>query len=295
MIPLPGQSAADGEAYNLVTQSLASYYDAEATRRDKGEIQGWKREERQRFLDALMVGRTAADHPTVLELGSGPGRDAQYFSDEYCCSVTCLDFSHEMVNKAKQRGLSAVKTDFSAGLDAASSNFDAVYAMNSLLHVLKRRLRPLIADMARVLKPDGIAYVGLYGGNDFEGHWQADPSGQARFFSYHTDEALQRLLVQDGHFEIMKFERIDTGGSRGGSTEHHFQSVILKRSAPRRSAPCANCHLDPEKVARWHTESNALLQRMDAMIEARVAARAQEAVVSNTFSDVMEGDVHSQP
>ena len=205
--------------------------------------------------------------------------------------MKCLDLSPKMVARCQQRGLHAEVCDFTAGLPGiATESVDAVYCMNSLLHVPKRLLPALVAEVARVLKPNGVLYVGVYGGDDFEGRWQADPSGCSRFFSYHTDDSLRAALSHSGRLEVLHLERIDTGG---GSTSRNFQSALLRRTtlpatdtvaedgdAPstsgsaRRSSPSLNCHLDQEKVARWHAKSDALLKEMDAMIEARAAARA---------------------
>ncbi len=49
-----------------------------------------------------------------------------------------------------------------------------------------------------------------------------DPYEPKRFFSFHTDEHLQRLLKQD--FHVHTFRRIPHGWAG-----LHFQSVVLRR------------------------------------------------------------------
>lgn len=215
---------------------LRTYYDAEAVRRDQGGIQDWKQRERQRFVDA--VGQrhasavSTAAPPHVLELGAGPGRDAQHFIEECGFSVSCVDLSLEMVAKCRQRGLTAECADFTAGLAgvAADSTCDAVFAMNSVLHVPKATLACLLEDVARVLKPGGVCFIGLYGGDSFEGRWDADPSGERRFFAYYTDAELRTALGHADLFDITHFGRVDPGKTRGdGDAAYHFQSVLLLR------------------------------------------------------------------
>ena len=213
-----------------VSQGLRDYYDAEAANRDEGGIQEWKRVERQRFVDAVAAAAAGNTRPRVLELGSGPGRDAQHFSDRCRFAVEALDLSPQMVARCERRGITARVCDFSDGLEAAASSVDAVFAMNSLLHVPKRKLPTVLADVARVLRPGGVFYAGLYGGEDFEGCWQADPSSPARFFAYYTDLALLALVPSD-KFAVESFECVHPGASRGGSTQHHFQSLLLRRRA----------------------------------------------------------------
>ena len=228
----------------LVADSLRVYYDAEASQRDRGAIQGWKRVERQRFVDAVhaqdrSTGTGAEATPCMLELGSGPGRDAQYFSEECGFNVVaCLDLSAEMAAKCRQRGLRATACDFTVtgaiGRVAAECSLDAVYAMNSLLHVPKHRVPVLLSEIAKAMRPGGVLFVGLYGGEDFEGPWHGDPSGHRRFFAYYTDEALREVLCPPSAqplFTIHSFDCVDPGTSRGGSAQYHFQSVVLQRTA----------------------------------------------------------------
>mmetsp|Transcript_21932 Transcript_21932/g.44806 ORF Transcript_21932/g.44806 Transcript_21932/m.44806 type:complete len:360 (-) Transcript_21932:110-1189(-) len=227
------------EHFDAEASRLREYYDADASRRDGGSIQEWKRIERERFVGAVRIIGAAAQ-PRVLELGSGTGRDAQYFAEECGFTVECLDLSPKMVAKCQRRGLSATACDFTVagtiGSVAAEGSLDAVYAMNSLLHVPKRQLSALLSEVASTLRPGGVFFVGLYGGEDFEGRWHADPSGYARFFAYYTDEALGAALCPPSSdlFTIHSFERADPGtrrpGTRGGSTQLYFQSVVLMRA-----------------------------------------------------------------
>ena len=59
-----------------ILSDLRKSYDRTARERDRAKISDWKVKERQRFLSALI--REKAE--TLLEVGSGPGRDGRFFS-----------------------------------------------------------------------------------------------------------------------------------------------------------------------------------------------------------------------
>ena len=95
-----------------------------------------------------------------------------------------------------------------------------------MLHVGKRSLPAVLRSVRRVLRPSGLFFLGVYGGVDFEGEWEDDPSGERRFFTYYTDEAL--LAAVAAAFEVVRFVQVECG--RAASL--HFQSLTL-RAAPR--------------------------------------------------------------
>ena len=103
----------------------------------------------------------------LLELGAATGSDAAVFK-AHSFDVVCVDLSPEMVRHCQAKGLVAHVMDV-ADLRFPPDSFDAVYAMNCLVHLLKAQLPEVLAGISRVLKPDGLFYVGLYGGRDFRG------------------------------------------------------------------------------------------------------------------------------
>src|SRR5690606_23197573 len=113
---------------------LKQSYNNHAELRDQTQIQGWKFDEREQYLKQVLN----EDARTVLELGAGTGRDSLYFLQQGL-DVTCVDLSDEMVRLCESKGLDAHCMDF-YNLDFARSSFDAVYAMNCLLHVPKAKI-----------------------------------------------------------------------------------------------------------------------------------------------------------
>ena len=164
------------------SDDLRTTYDRQAEGRDAGSIQAWKVEERASFLSLLQQ----EDKHTLLEIGSGPGRDSLFFHEQGL-QVTCIDLSPEMIRLCQQKGLTAYIMDMTK-LTFPANSFDAVYALNSLLHLTKVELPDVLRQIALVMKPTELFFMGVYGGDDFEGILEEDENDPKRFFSYFTDD-----------------------------------------------------------------------------------------------------------
>ena len=133
------------QSYDAVTARLRVAYDRRADERERNATEDWKQTERQEFLDLLQVERRRS----LLEVGSGPGKDSLFFQ-ERGLDVTCTDLSPAMVELCRQKGLRAYVRDF-LDLGFAPASFDAVYALNCLLHVPKLDLPAVLASIERLL------------------------------------------------------------------------------------------------------------------------------------------------
>ena len=204
---------------DAILGNLRTAYDAKASERDAVETAPWKAAERVRFLTEL----NRQDRTRLLEIGSGPGRDGLFFQNEGL-SVVCTDLSPNMVSLCRRKGLEARVMDC-LHLDFPECSFDAVFALNSLLHVPKASLRAGLDQINRLLRPGGLVYVGVYGGEDFEGALPSDDHEPNRFFSFYTDIGL--LTVLSSVFELVYFRRVDPGWS----SSTHFQSLIVRKKA----------------------------------------------------------------
>jgi len=213
--------------YQQVIDRLRESYNRNAVERERYGIEAWKVEERQHFLDVL----TQEGKHSLLEIGAGPGRDSQFFQDKGL-DVTCTDLSPEMVELCRAKGLNAHVMDF-LNLDFQPETFEAVYALNCLLHVPKKDLGGVLATIQRLLKPNGLFYMGVYGNENFEGVWPLDEYVPKRFFSFHTDEAIKKIVSQ--YFEIIYFKAVSL--DQADHDERHFQSIILRREHPHPSPP----------------------------------------------------------
>jgi len=194
---------------------LIKAYNQQAEERNNGGIQAWKVVERAHFLSLLEQG----DKHTLLEIGAGHGRDSLFFQEQGY-KVIGIDLSSAMVNLCRQKGITAFFMDM-VKLGFAKSSFDAVYALNSFLHLSKSEFPLALENVRAVLQPAGLFYLGLYGGFDFEGIWEDDFYTPKRFFSLHTDENLKRTLSKV--FEIVYFRSIEFD-----KDQRPFQSVVLR-------------------------------------------------------------------
>jgi len=204
--------------YSQVIVDLRESYDRNAQERDQREISGWKLEERTRFLSMLQ--KEGARN--LLELGAGTGWNGKFFQ-ENGLAVVCTDLSPQNVELCRAKGLTAYTMDF-LNLDFPEDSFAAVFALNCLLHVPRQDLRRVLTAIHALLKPPGLFYMGLYGGQEFEGVWPEDQYEPKRFYCFHTDEQIKSITAQ--FFDLLRFKRI---ALEGGEEGFHFQSLILRK------------------------------------------------------------------
>lgn len=199
-------------------KALKRAYSTQVDAREAKEPEPWKIEERRVFLAEL--DRKKAKN--LLEIGAGIGRDTLFFSDQGL-DVLATDLTEENVAHCREKGLLAEVMDV-CDLNLPPESFDAVYSLNCLLHVPKAEFQTALQSIFRVLKPDGLFYLGLYSGYDDEGVYQDDFAEPKRFFSRWKDETL-KLLVSH-LFEIVRFQTVEL--EKG--SDIHFQSLILRKS-----------------------------------------------------------------
>ena len=211
--------------YDQVIADLRLSYNATmAKQRDKEVKASWKISERQHFLDLLQK----EGKQTVLEIGAGTGTDSKFLQD-HGLQVIATDLSADMVKLCQQKGLTAYVMDF-LGLDFPDCSFDAIYSVNSLLHVPTDSLPTVLQKIQGLLKPTGLFYLGVYGGSELEGLYNDDNHEPKRYFSHHTDNFMRQILSQ--YFEIVSFKSVpleDTTHLKN-SAHFHFQSITLRRS-----------------------------------------------------------------
>jgi SAM-dependent methyltransferase len=205
------------QEYRRVVAGLRQAYGpAAAAGRDSRGKEAFKIDERQRFLD-LLRGRGAT---SLLEVGAGTGHDSLYFQEQGL-HVLCTDLSPAMVELCRAKGLDARVADF-LGLGVSPGSFDAVYALNCLLHVPTPDLPRVLEAIEEVLVPGGLLYAGTWGGTDEEGPMRDEDHPVPRFFAFRSDERMREALAE--RFRVLLFRTVDVGGN-------HFQSFVLEKPA----------------------------------------------------------------
>lgn len=202
--------------YQQIIASLRESYNREkAEQRDQSEKEAWKITERQQFFALLQK----EGKRNLLEIGAGTGTDSLFFQDNGL-DVISTDLSPDMVNLCREKGLNAYVMDF-LSLDFPAGSFDAIYALNCLLHVPTRNLPGVLQNLRTLLRPNGLFFLCTYGGFEQEGIYGDDQHYPKRFFTHHTDEFMLRATAR--FFDLVSFKKIPLQDNKW-----HVQSMILR-------------------------------------------------------------------
>jgi SAM-dependent methyltransferase len=182
--------------YDELLPRLRQAYDGKAEFREQLAKAGWKLTERASFGERLHSGQR------LLEIGAGTGQDSAYYAS-LGLDVVATDLSPAMVGYCRAKGLEAHVMDV-LGLSFPDGSFDVVYSVNCLLHVPNADLPAALDQIHRVLRPEGLCYLGMHGGNGDEGPLADDEHDPPRFFSWRTLDQLRdfvrpRFTVLDAH------------------------------------------------------------------------------------------------
>lgn len=166
---MTGPGAASGETLESVkdfweTHVNNEYYtdEAQASEAYFSEIETKRYRWHYHLLD--LFGSLQGSHGRLLEIGSGIGVDSIQLA-RCGFDVTAVDLTSNAIRVARQfarqRG---VAIDFRLGnaerLDFPDESFDAVYSFGVLHHTPD--IERAVAEVRRVLRPGGTAYVMLY-------------------------------------------------------------------------------------------------------------------------------------
>lgn len=198
---------------------MAATYDAVADHREQMGEAAWRWPLAERFL-AMM--RAEGRH-TLLEVGAGVGYTSRWFADRGL-RVVATDLSPEQVERCRAKGLEAHVGDmYDLGLPPGS--FDAFWAMNCIHHVPAADLPEVLREMASVLVPGGLGYIGVWGGDDREGVPEDDFYLPPRFFAFRSDDSLLRAVG-----EVFTVESFDTFVPDDEPDEDglHMQSLVVR-------------------------------------------------------------------
>lgn len=161
----------------------------------------------------------------ILDLGCGPGKDAQFFIDSGY-QVTGVDISPQMISLARRlvpKGEFIVSDIESLSLNAQS--FDAVWASASLLHVSKQAMPSVLKQLHEALRSGGIFYVSMKKGDGEELTPDERYEGFEKFWNYVQENELADLLIEQG-FEILEQ---NTHQKSSSHQTHPWISVICKK------------------------------------------------------------------
>ena len=156
---------------------------------------------------------------SILDLGSGSGRDSRYFS-ENGYEVTAVDPSPAMCRKTREIANVPVY-EFRAEEIPFVERFNGVWACASLLHVEENKMRLAIQKIANSLKLNGVAYMSWKYGS-------GERQDGMRHYTDYSEEGVKVLLR-----EIESLESVDlwtTVDSLPGRDDVSWTNVIVKKN-----------------------------------------------------------------
>ena len=135
----------------------------------------------------------AGSDGVVLELGSGPGWDAD-FVESLGPQVRRTDVTRAFRDLQAERGryvemLDAITDPY---VDGEHPSYDAVMALCVLLHLERRDVDAVLAKVAGALRPDGVFLVSVREG--WGDLWEHGDSGNAYFVTLWQEEAFLARL-----------------------------------------------------------------------------------------------------
>jgi SAM-dependent methyltransferase len=107
----------------------------------------------------------ASSNPVALEVGPGMGRITIPMS-KYCSSITAIDISPEMAERARQAmaNLKNLQVEVITDEDLSflpSDHFDLAYSISCFQHAEKKSFYRYLEGMRRALKPGGTLFFGV--------------------------------------------------------------------------------------------------------------------------------------
>jgi SAM-dependent methyltransferase len=151
------------------------------------------------FLDRLveLVGEGC-----VLELGSGPGTDADYLESQGL-EVIRTDAAVAFVEMMRARGVDARHLDVRSGY--VGGPYDAALANAVLLHLTLTQLLDALRRLRAAVRRDGVFAFSVKEGDGAE--WTSAKVGRPRFFTYWREEPLRALLERAG-WAVQSLEQV---------------------------------------------------------------------------------------
>jgi SAM-dependent methyltransferase len=169
------------------------------------------------YLDrfAVLVGQ---GH--ILEIGTGPGRDADYL-EQRGLEVTRSDATPAFVERLRTAGHDARLLDIRSG--DLGGPYDGVLANAVLLHLSRSQFAGALRRVRRATITGGVLAVTMKEGDGEQ--WSTAKLGLPRHFTYWREAALRRVL-QDTGWDVTFLEHVP------GRADQWLQ--LIARAAPAR-------------------------------------------------------------
>lgn len=192
----PGDLLPDGRYETVMRRDLTPERTLLAYERGADRYAERTDDHRSGLVDDLLALVPAEAH--VLELGSGPGRDALAL-EAAGCSVDRTDGARAFVDRLRSEGHDARVLDIRD--DDWGGPYDAVFANAVLLHVRRDDLGPVLERALAAVRPGGVLAATVKHGEG--AGWSDRKLADARHFTYWTPEALAAAVAGAGWAEVV--------------------------------------------------------------------------------------------
>lgn len=197
----------------------------------------------------------------VLDLGCGLGRQAALFAQKGCI-VTAMDASEAAVAHVKQLAqerqlpIRACKGELHA-LPFADDAFDAVWAYQVISHTDMPGLRRALAEIRRVLRPEGMVYLTLCSkaarayqqakeADRVDDHviYKREETGD-RLMHVYVDEAdIAALFEGFERLSVRHIQLCESSEGRSGRAHYHIEASVHKAAAKPECARALGRHVN---------------------------------------------------
>jgi len=141
----------------------------------------------------------------ILDIGCGPGRDSNYFSNKGL-EVIGIDLSEELLKIARKN---SPNSEFyirdMRNLDFESESFDGIWACSSFLHVPYKDAELTLRGFNRILRKDGLMFLCVLEGEGEKMEKTSKFEKYDRFFAYYTKDSIESL-IKSADFDLIKSE-----------------------------------------------------------------------------------------
>lgn len=214
----PGDPLPDGRHELLMRRDLAPERTLDAYERAADRYTERTDDQRAGLVDDLLALVPTGSH--VLELGSGPGRDALAL-EAAGLVVDRTDGAASFVAALGAAGHDARVLDVR---DDLGGPFDAVFANAVLLHVERAALPGVLARVLAAVRPGGVLAATLKRGEGAA--WSTRKTDRARHFTYWTEDDLAEVAVAVGWADV------DVRETTSAGADERWITVTARRPGP---------------------------------------------------------------
>jgi SAM-dependent methyltransferase len=107
-------------------------------------------------LPKFLASLRAREQPMLLDLGPVVGHNVNFFGEQLGCKISIEDVAADIERHAREGKIDALPAFFSSRFRQADGTFDGILCWDVFDYLDKKAGPVLSAQMARLLKPDGV-------------------------------------------------------------------------------------------------------------------------------------------